>query len=87
MAGVVGAGERLLNARVAGIHHGERRKVELANGAVREIVDLDGFVLVPASDALGEPVDAALRDGEEFVAAPGPTLIVVEEHDVIGAGR
>jgi uncharacterized protein (TIGR02118 family) len=29
-------------------------------------------------------VAAALKDGEEFVAAPGPTLMVAREHNVIG---
>lgn len=32
-----------------------------------------------------EEVAAALRDGDRFVAPPGPVLIVAQEHAVIGS--
>lgn len=43
-----------------------RRRVEMSNGAVREFADLDGFVLVPSSPVMGEPVERALQQGSDF---------------------
>ena len=43
-----------------------RRRVEMSNGAVRELVDLDGFVLVPNSPVMGEPIERALEQGSDF---------------------
>ena len=43
-------------------------------------VDAEAFQTAMASDE----VAAALKDGEAFVAPPGPTLMVAEEHQVIG---
>ncbi len=47
-----------------------RRKVSLGSGrteVVREVVDLAGFVLVPSSSTLGEPVDEALAADSQFL--------------------
>ena len=70
-----------------------RRRVELTNGAIREVVDLDGFVLIPSSPTLGEPVDMALKEGSDFRARlgqfePNTTTITVWTYpDSFGAFR
>ena len=46
-----------------------RRKISMntsGGAAVREVVDLDGFILVPASEHMGEPVNSALKDQSDF---------------------
>lgn len=43
--------------------------------------DQEAFETAMASDEAA----AALGDAEQFVAPPGPTVMVIEEHDVIDA--
>ena len=70
-----------------------RRSIEMRNGAVREVVDLDGFVLVPGSASMGEPLEHALREGSDFrnrlaQFEPNTTTITVWTYpDSFGAFR
>ena len=52
--------------------------------AVTEFWFADGEAF--ASAMASEEVAAALRDGEAFVAPPGPVVMVAEEHVVIDNG-